>query len=107
MNEDWKCMICAQDSMWRWTDTHGVAQHVPCGAPYRIYHYDENKKRIEGVLPAIALKQEYIDLCRYYWTATKKPIPGGHSFHPSYEMTTEEERDAFYAWIKEREAVKP
>jgi hypothetical protein len=93
-----KCSICGEVARWRWTDTHGVAQHVPCGAPHRIIHY-EGKLRISKA-PELLLKAEYIDRCRDFWKTTGRPMPGGHSFPGGYEMASAEDDAAFHSFLE-------
>jgi hypothetical protein len=97
-----QCAVCDAGPRWRWTDTHGVAQCASCGTPYRIYHYDGDK-RVDRP-PEIRLKPEFVPMCREYWTSNKRVMPGGHSmgFGHGYEMATIEDAEAFSAWIDQR-----
>lgn len=93
------CKICDQEPLFRWTDTHGVAQCI-CGAPYRLYHYDDNNKR-QSKAPELLVSPEWIDRCRQFWEKYKTPIPGCHSFDPAYERSTEEGRILFHEFCKQ------
>lgn len=97
--ENKPCLICDQEQVFSWTDTHGVAQ-CRCGTPYRIYHYDENDKRIDKG-PEIAVTDEAVPVLRAYWSAFKRTIPGGHSFPGGYELASEEDHKAFSDYWEE------
>lgn len=92
------CLICREPVVFRWTDTHGVAQCSRCGAPYTIYHYDDGHKRLDQ-RPLLMIKAEYIAPCREYWDEKKRPMPGGFSFDPGYEVSSAEDREAWGAWM--------
>ena len=92
-----QCLICKEDIVVRWTDTHGIAQCNKCGAPYRIYHY-ENDKRVDRE-PELQLRADFIEPCREYWQQKRRPMPGGFSFAADYEVSSEEDREEWYAWM--------
>lgn len=95
-----ECRICDTEKMgFAWTDTHGVAQCTTCGSPYRIYHY-ENEKRVEKP-PECLVSAEYVDRLREYWVTHKRYIPGQASFPGGYELASEDDQRTFYAWLKE------
>src|SRR3990167_884987 len=87
------CPICDQEPLYAWTDTHGVGQ-CRCGAPFRLYHYDDHNKRIEKQ-PQLLVSPEWIDRCREFWKKTRRPMPGGHSFPGGYERATAEDMIAW------------
>ena len=60
------CVVCDADFCFRWTDTHGVGVCSVCGAPYRILHYDGDK-RVEKP-PECQLLPEWIAICRQYFS---------------------------------------
>ena len=102
MNEKFKCSICDGVPSFRWTDTHGVAQHDPCGTPYRLYHYSDDNKRVEKG-PELLVLPDYVNSLKRYWEEIKRPIPGGHSFQDAsggYEMATKEDGEKFTQWMK-------
>ena len=72
MAEDLKCAICDWPLVFVWTDTHGVAQCARCGAPYRVYHYEDDK-RVEK--PAECLIAEAsLPLFRSCWESCNSPM---------------------------------
>ncbi len=98
------CIICEKDyPSYSWTDTHGVAQCVNCGTPYRIYHYEGegvDAKRVEKPAECI-LQDKYIPLVKKYWDEHKRKMPSGCSFgFGSYELASREDADAFYEWME-------
>jgi hypothetical protein len=100
-----KCIICdASPLSFRWTDAHGVGQCLKCGAPYRLYHFDENEKRIEK--PAeIVVKPEYVPVLQAYWNQFHRVMPSGHSFDGSYyqgyELASPDDSEQFHTWMNE------
>lgn len=68
-----KCIICKEEMYFRWTDTHGIGNCFNCGMPYIIYHYDDNKKRVEKD-PESAVTKEGIEMAKRYWKETKKKV---------------------------------
>ena len=92
------CQICGSEPAWSWTDTHGIAQCFTCGTPYRIYHY-ENDRRIDKE-PELAVRDECVEFVQRYWDETKSRIPGGHSFPGGQELTNDDERKRFSEWWK-------
>lgn len=107
------CAICDRELYFRWSDTHGVGVCSNCGLPYRLYHYDENDKRIEKG-PEIAIKPEWVAIGKRYWDEKKRRVfPGtydmgflGHRSH-TYSGATEEEMYEFDEWMKQHEAELP
>jgi hypothetical protein len=102
----WTCAVCGGERLFQWCDYHGVAQHSPCGAPYRLYHY-ENEKRISKP-PELLIKAEFVGRVQRYWNETRRVMPGGHSFghhgeNGAQEMATSEDAEAFYAWLEAEE----
>ena len=94
------CRICDTERMcFAWTDTHGIAQCVTCGAPYRLYHY-ENDKRVDK--PAeCCVSAKYVPRLREYWSTHKRYIPGQASFPGGQELASEDDMRVFYAWLNE------
>ena len=93
---DKDCVVCDQKPVWAWTDTHGVAQCVHCGTPYRLYHY-EGDKRVEKPAECQAAPS-WIPLLRRYRAETGHMIPGGFSFDPHYEVAQPDDFEAFNGW---------
>jgi hypothetical protein len=83
------CSICDAEPEFSWTDTHGVAQ-CRCGAPYRLFHYDTEKKR-EDKPPELLIAPEWMERCREFWNTYKRPMPGGHSFPGGQERASYED----------------
>ena len=99
---DKNCIVCDQRPTWAWTDTHGVAQCVHCGTPYRLYHY-EGDKRVEKAPECQALPA-WVPLLRRYREETKHKIPGGFSFSAGYEVAQPDDFEAFNAWCNKNRA---
>lgn len=100
------CETCeSKELYWRWTDTHGVAVCGTCGTPYRLYHY-ENDKRVEKP-PSPMLNERGMAIAKQYWQETKRRV-----FPASYDMgmerggrtysgATREDCAAFNQWAKQ------
>ena len=100
------CIVCDQKPAWAWTDTHGIAQCIHCGTPYRIFHYEgegENSKRVDKA-PACVVLPAWVPLLRRYREETKHMIPGGHSFSPDYEVAKPDDFEAFNSWCNRNRA---
>lgn len=97
-----KCAICDSDPIgWSWTDTHGVAQCIACGNPYRLIHYaGDPPVRIENP-PELLIADEYIECMRAYWREMKRTAPGGHSFPGGHDLATDNDIRAFNDWMDE------
>ena len=94
-----KCTICDQEMRgFQWTDTHGIGQCVMCGTPYEIYHYDADKKRVDGP-PTCIVRDDYVPILREYWATFKRTIPSGCSFQGGQEMASENDQRHFYDWF--------
>ena len=93
------CEICNGPLRCRWTDTHGIGACFHCGAPYRIYHYEDNR-RVEKP-PELLLKQEWVELTRRYWQEVGRNVSPGFGNFPgsSYEVVTREDADSVNAWF--------
>ena len=100
------CQICDKENpSFAWTYTYGVAQCLQCGAPYRLYHYVDNK-RVDKE-PTLEINPKYIPLLRRYYKETKRIMPGGHSFPDGYEVASEDDKEAFYDWMKKNDNITP
>ena len=102
LKEDFKCEICdAINPHFEWCDTHGIAVCSQCGNPYRLFHY-EGEKRVDKP-PESLTKEEFKPIMRQYWEETKtrqpKPfcIPGS-----SYDPTTVAQVKAYNQWMEEQ-----
>lgn len=65
-----KCEVCESELRFHWTDTHGVGVCGECGAPYKIYHYenvDGESRRVDRP-PLILLLQSGINIAKRYWS---------------------------------------
>ena len=98
MNEKEKCKICGAWYVFSWTDIHGIGQCTTCGTPYRIYHY-EGEKRLNK-LPECLVKKVYVPWIQEYWETFQIRMPSNHSFPGGQELATPEEAEKFYQWIK-------
>lgn len=96
-----KCEICGEDLGFRWTDTHGIGACVICGAPYRIYHYSADNKRLD-LPPELMVRLDCVGWTREYWKETKKNCAPGIFNFPgsSYEVATEDDFASFNEWLK-------
>lgn len=99
-----KCETCdTERPMWAWTDTHGIAQCMRCGTPYRLYHYEGeegNERRVEKP-PELCVKLEYIPVLREYWNQTHRIIPSGFSFPGGQELASNKDHEDFSEWMKQ------
>lgn len=104
LNPDTTCLVCAKPHSFRWTDTHGVGACYSCGAPHTIFHYDENKERLDKA-PAIALNEFGLLLAKRYWAETQRMVfPGQCDMGvgrngTTYSGATEDDISAFYDWL--------
>lgn len=96
------CETCDTVNMrFAWTDTHGIAQCTQCGTPYKLFHYDENHRRLEK-LPESIVADEYKPVLREYWAQSHRRIPSGCSFPGGQELASQEDEQCFYKWMRER-----
>ena len=94
------CVVCGSALCFRWTDTHGVGACTKCGAPYRIYHY-ENDKRVERPPECLLLPEWVPPLTKYHAETGRNCDPGAFNLPgSSYEVATQEDVDALDAWLK-------
>ena len=102
-----KCEICDESLLCRWTDTHGIGACLKCGAPYRIYHY-ENDRRIEKP-PKIQFTPKWTLIAKRYWKEVgHNCLPGAYNFlGSSYEVATEEDFNIFNAWMEAHKSELP
>jgi hypothetical protein len=75
-----------------------------CGAPYRLYHYEDGK-RVEKP-PECSFQEWYIPFARRYWHAHHRNVdPGAYNFPgSSYEVAQHADFEAHRAW---HEAHRP
>lgn len=66
------CDCCGERLVFQWSDSHGIGCCVSCGMPYRIYHY-EGDKRVEKS-PEIALQESGIEIAKRYWAETHRRV---------------------------------
>jgi len=102
-----KCIICDDEPMGvRWTDTHGIAACLMCNTPYRIYHY-ENDKRVDK--PATCLvSEEWVPFTREFWEERRRKIP--HNLNmpgSSYEICTQKDFEFWNNWCDENNERLP
>lgn len=103
-----KCVVCDTESpSFAWTDSHGIAQCRTCGAPYRIYHYEDGK-RVEKP-PECLINDESLDLFRACWAACKSPMSAvwlSLSFPGGYDDVAGDGGRAFDKCFAEMEASR-
>lgn len=97
-----KCQICDQeDAKFAWTDTHGVAQCINCGAPYKLLHYEAGKQVIRPELVVISI-ESFRDCfketkAKFSAVGMKLSFPGGQ------DIATRDDIDKVTAWKKAQE----
>ena len=98
------CVICDHpDFPVAWTDRHGVAVCVHCNAPYRILHY-ENDKRVEKPAECLIKEASVPLLRRYYEETGKRVVPGAFNFPgSSYEQCCPDDFRSYAEWMKANE----
>lgn len=96
-----KCSICGTEPHFRWTDTHGIGACLQCGAPYRLYHYDENQQRVDKE-PELLILPEWLPLTKQYWNETHRNVaPGCFNFPgSSYEVASKEDFEENEKWFE-------
>lgn len=102
------CAICEDPRPhYRWTDTHGIAACGTCGAPYRIYHYEDNR-RVDRP-PLLMLREEWVPLTRRYWQETQRNCdPGAFNFPgSSYEVATDADCRVYSEWMEAHRSEHP
>lgn len=108
-----QCEICDNDIVFRWSDTHGVGVCWKCSAPYTVYHYDENKKRLDKP-PELALSEPGAALAKRYWSETGgKVFPGCFDVgflggrETTYSGASQSDVNQFNEWYRQQpEAAK-
>ncbi len=95
------CEVCDRQLAITWTDTHGVAQCVWCGAPYRILHYDENDKHVERP-PTLGLGDDAERVRQFHADtgARVSAVGMGLSFPGGFDVATAEDADAWKRWVE-------
>ena len=91
MSDEQTCVLCGKRLAFQWTDTHGVAIHIYCGMPYRLYHY-EGDKRIEKGPEPIPLKDGWLEIGRRYHEET-----GRRAFPACFDMGFFSRSEATYS----------
>lgn len=97
-----QCAICDTESpRWAWTDHHGIAQCVECGAPYRLIHY-EGDARVEKP-PEFQLSRDVKKLAklRRFYSDTKARLSAvgmQFSFPGGYDIATRADIEAWNNW---------
>lgn len=98
------CDVCGKERLFSWADTHGVAQCMECGAPYRVYHYDINNKR-EDKSPALVepLDDEWMAqmVAMHQATGAKMSAVGmGLSFPGGYDVASKSDIEKASEWFR-------
>jgi hypothetical protein len=111
MTETTLCAICEKPLSCVWSDTHGIGACFTCGLPYRLYHYEGNK-RVEKP-PSVAIKEEWVPIGRKYWNEThRRTFPAAFDFMGgrggcTYSGATGDEIDEWHAWLDARKDEWP
>ena len=95
------CRVCDQKLAMTWTDTHGIAQCLTCGAPYRVFYY-ENGVRVEKE-PELLLQEETLGEGRQCYAETQARLSAvgmGLSFPGGYDVATAEDHRKLSDWYK-------
>ena len=100
MSERMKCIVCDDNLVTTWSDTHGVGVCWKCGCPYVVYQYDDNKKRIDAPSKP-ALTESGIDMAKRYWAEE-----AGMVFPGTYDMGFLGGRDRTYSGASEDDMKK-
>lgn len=109
-----QCEVCGSEPRYQWSDTHGVGVCSRCGLPYRVYHYDENNKRVNK--PAeVAITPIGVEAAKMYWAATQRRVwPAAYDIGilgsrggRSYSGATEGDIAAWDEWIAEHKDSLP
>lgn len=106
--EDAGCGICGDGRLCiRWTDHHGVGACSRCGAPYRVYHY-EGDKRVDKP-PQLLFLPEWVPLMKRYWEENHRNCdPGAYNMPgSSYEVATEEDFGVHANWMEAHKDEHP
>jgi len=112
MNERQKCEVCGSLLAFNWSDTHGVGVCHRCALPYVIYHYDDNKQRVEKP-PEVAVQEDWLPAAKAYYAETKRKVfPGAYSFmvHRGGRTccgATDDDIRAFNTWIDAHPELHP
>ena len=96
-----KCVICDIEPMtFRWLDYHGIGACGQCGAAYRIYHY-EGDRRVDKP-PALMFTDAWVELHRRYWRERRRNVDPGAYCMPgsSYDYATAEDHEEYDAWME-------
>ena len=99
------CLVCDRPISLAWTDSHGVAQCLICGAPYRIFHYEgegNDRHRVERE-PKLLLNEESLPNHRQCCTETKAKMSAVGlqlSFPGGCDVASREDMAAITAWWK-------
>jgi hypothetical protein len=104
------CLVCDKGLSLTWTDTHGAAQCMTCGAPYQVFHYEgegDARRRVER--PAeLLLSEETLGEVRRCFAETGARISAVGmrlSFPGGYDVATREDVAKVIDWLDAREAV--
>ena len=95
------CTICdTSPTGFRWTDAHGIAACLTCGAPYRVIHY-EGERRLQTA-PELLLADWYVPFARRYWSEEHRNVyPGAYNLPgSSYEVATQVDVDIHNGWME-------
>lgn len=104
------CACCGERLAFRWSDTHGIGVCSNCGLPYRLYHYEDDK-RVEKP-SEVAVTSEGVEIAKRYWAETKRRVfPGCYDMGIgqngySYSGASPSDYEAFDKWYR-REYPQP
>lgn len=105
------CAICERPLSFAWTDHHGIAQCVGCGAPYRLLHYEGEGQDRRSVERGPDLLLQGTDLTRarecFRDTGARLSAVGlGLSFPGGYDIATPDEVRMVSAWWKAHPEIR-
>lgn len=111
MADRMKCECCDYELHVQWSDTHGIGACLTCGLPYRILHYEDDK-RVDKP-PSVALSPVGVEIAKRYWREEHRRVfPAAYDMGVgrsgrSYSGASAEDCEKFGAWYKAHEAEFP
>ena len=90
------CVVCEQETTYRWSDYSGEAMCGHCGCTYQL-KWGGEEREAEGNYPYLNLKQEWVPILRDYYQKTKQFTYLGMTISGAGRDGLK----AFYAWVDE------
>jgi len=81
------CEVCGNELTVSWSDFHGEAECIFCGAPHQMKDYSGAPEDEE--YPYIKLNEDFIPIFREYWTTFNHRCRIGMYVSPSREIREE------------------